>query len=286
MSENDIRALVRLLDDSNMALAERAGEELVGFGAAALPALQEFADRAPNLAATLAQRIQARLLEAEWVALAQQPDAEAATLLLARWQDPLLDPADITAQLDALAEPLRGALPTLPQRLGYRRDALALREWLAGAKRFRGNVEDYYAPENSLLPQVLESRRGLPLTLSMVYLFVARRLGAPLYPIGMPTHFIVRYGDETSGIYIDPYNQGAIMTREDCRRWLVQQRRGDWREDYLKAISDYVLIERMLRNLVNAYAQRGDEAAVAQTVKYFEIWRDYPEKPQGRAPVV
>lgn len=274
MSNKEIWALVRLLDDSNAALAEQARDALVGFGAAALPALQEYADANPALAARLTQRIQAQVLEDEWAALAQNPDAEAAALLLARWLDPLLNPARIVLQLDALAEALRGALPGAPNRTGYRRDALALREWLAAAKGFQGNQENYYVPENSLLPHVLETRRGIPLSLCMVYLFVARRLGAPLYAIGMPRHFIVRYGDEREGTYIDPYNQGALMTREDCQRWLIQQGLG-WREEYLRPVSDHSLIERMLRNLVNAYAQQGNEHAVVQTVKYLDIWTDF-----------
>ncbi len=274
MSEKEIQALVRLLDDSNPVLAEQAQDALVEFGEAALPALRAYADANPALASRLTQRIQARALEDEWAALAQRPDAETAALLIARWLDPLLDPARITIHLDALAEALRGAIPTTPNRTGYRRDAMALREWLSVAKGFRGNLENYYAPENSLLPHVLETRRGIPLTLSMVYLFVARRLGAPLYPIGMPRHFVVRYGDEREGIYVDPYNQGALMTREDCQRWLIQQGLG-WREEYLRPFSDHALIERMLRNLVNAYAQQGNERAVMQTVKYLDIWTDF-----------
>jgi regulator of sirC expression with transglutaminase-like and TPR domain len=274
MRLNEIQALLRLIDDDNLALAEQARDTLVEHGEVALPALQAFADINPLLAANLTQRIAAQLLETEWAALAREPDAEAAALLLARWLDPLLDRERITSQLDRLAQPLRGTLPTSPTRAGYRREAHALREWLAIAKGFRGNVEDYYAPENSLLPNVLEKRRGLPLTLSMVYLFVARRLGAPLYGIGLPGHFIVRYGDDANGIFIDPYNQGALMTHADCRRWLVQQN-VPWREEILRPISDHAMIERMLRNLVNAYSTVGDQHAVAQTVKYFEIWTDH-----------
>ncbi|MDQ4077167.1 MAG: transglutaminase-like domain-containing protein [Chloroflexota bacterium] len=273
-SNKDIQALVRLLEDSNPVIVERAGDALVELGATALPALRAFADENPDLAARLTQRIEARLLEEEWALLAQNPDAEVAAILVARWLDPLLDPARIVAQLDALAEPLAGQLPSEPGRLGYRRDAIALREWLSHVKGFRGNIEHYYAPENSLLPAVLETRRGLPITLSMIYLFVARRLDAPLYPIGMPHHFIVRYGDEEEGIFIDPFHEGALMSHRDCQQFLTH--RGIvWQPDYLRPISDHALIERMLRNLVNAYAMQGDEKAVAQTVKYLDIWTDY-----------
>lgn len=271
MNEQDIRALVSLLEDSNSTLAEQAADTLVEVGEAVLPFLQELADRRPSLSAALTKRIRAQLLEKEWRTLTQKPDAEKAALLLAHWLDPLLDPNDITSQLDALAEPLQGALPTAKTKEGYRRDALLLREWLAGVKSFKGNMENYYAPKNSLLPHVLESRRGIPLTLSMVYLFVARRLGAPLYPIGMPNHFIVRYGDAIHGIYLDPFNQGALMTYHDCRR--LSKRFGfAWQDAYLNPVSDHTVIERMLRNLIHAYTQQKNEQAASQAVRYLKIW--------------
>ena len=141
MSEQDIRALASLLEDSNSTLAEQAADTLVEVGEAALPFLQELADRRPSLSAALTKRIRAQLLEEEWRSLTQQPDAEKAALLLAHWLDPLLDPNEITNQLDALAEPLQGALPTARTKEGYRRDALLLREWLAGVKGFKGNME-------------------------------------------------------------------------------------------------------------------------------------------------
>lgn len=275
MEDPEFEALCRLLQDTNEQLAAQAGQLLVEhYGAALLlPVLQELADHNPALAARLHQQVEAQGLEEAWNRLAQEPDAEAATLLLSRWLAPLVPPARLVAQLDALAEPLRGTLPSEASAAGYRRDAEALRDWLAGAKRFRGDVAHYYAPENALLPYVLTQRQGQPLTLSLLYLLVARRLGAPLYPIGMPGHFIVRYGDER-GIFLDPFNQGALMSQEDCQRWLAQQGIA-FQPAFLAPISDHALIERLLRNLINAYAQQGKEKTVQALVRYLDIWTDF-----------
>lgn len=281
MNINDIPALLRLLEDSNPEIAHEAARLLVLFGAEALPALQEFADHNPTLATRLTARIEAQLLEKEWIALARQPDAEKAALLVARWLDPLSDPEHLKRQLDALAAPLEGAIPSEANRMGYRRDALALRDWLANTKRFRGNRADYYAPHNSLLPYVLERRLGIPLSLSMIYLFVARRLGAPLHPIAMPSHFIVRYGTAADGIFIDPYNQGSLMTANDCRRWFIRHG-GLWRNSYLNPVSDYLVVSRMLHNLAYAYEQRGNPAAHAQTIEYLQIWTRHPPRQSSR----
>ena len=95
MSEQEIEALLRLMDDPNPKPAEAAQALVVGYGAAALPALQTYADHHPRLAGLVTQRIEAQLLEAEWAQLAQRPDAEAAALLIARWLDPLIFPTDL-----------------------------------------------------------------------------------------------------------------------------------------------------------------------------------------------
>jgi regulator of sirC expression with transglutaminase-like and TPR domain len=269
--EDDIRALVRLVEDTNPELAQEAANILVSFGQATLPALRELADYNPALATSLTHRIEGNLLQEEWIRLAKNADAEAAAILVARWLDPLSSARGMSKQLDALAEPLQGVIPSGTNRISYRRDALALREWLAGKKRFQGNPGNYYAPENSLLPHLLKTRLGIPLSLSMIYLFVGRRLGAPLYPIGMPAHFIVRYGDATNGIYIDPYHKGALMTPQDCRR-LLNHLGYKWRDQYLQEISDQIIIERMLRNLINAYKQQNKKEEIRQIQKYLDIW--------------
>ncbi len=269
MTEEDCRALIRLLQDDNPIIAAEAARLLVAAGIVALPVIGELADTDPILAADLTQRIRAQMLEAEWRTLARRPEAEAAALLLARWLDPLCEPDHVVAQLDKLAEPLGGVVPSQAAYLHYRNDALVLREWLGRRQNFRGNAANYYAPENSLLSVVLDKRRGLPLTLSMIYLFVARRLGAPLVPIAMPRHVIVRYGDEANGVFIDPFNQGALMTVEDCQRFLAHEGIA-WQNEFLTPLSDHELIERMLRNLIKAYSTIGNEPALAQSNKYLQ----------------
>ena len=270
MTDHEIRALVKLATDDNPKIAQEARQALVHHGTAALSELRDLADVEPTLAAELTQRIQARALEADWIALARQPDIEQAALLLDRWHNPLLDPAALAARLDALAAPLRGQFDGLSAREGAR----ALRDWLCEVKGFRGNAEQYYAPENSLLSEVLRTRRGLPLTLSLVYLGVAKRAGAPLYPIGIPTHFIVRYGEARDGIYLDPFHQGAIMTRQDVQRFLVHQG-VHWTPDHLEPMAAHPIVLRMLRNLINAYAQRGDADRTWQVLRFLDIWTDH-----------
>jgi len=88
---------------------------------------------------------------------------------------------------------------------------------------FRGATEDYYDPRNSFFNDVLDRRVGIPITLSAVYMEVSRRLSFPIVGVGMPGHFLVKYSDRREEFFLDPFNRGEILTREDCRNRLHEQ---------------------------------------------------------------
>ncbi len=140
------------------------------------------------------------------------PLAEAA-LHIARTEYPALD---VAPYLERLAEMSR----VVAGRLGAARDIYsqleAINAHLFGELGFRGNQQGFYDPRNSFLNDVLEQRTGIPITLSVVYIDVGRRLGLPLAGVGLPGHFLVGYRGDGREIYIDPFHQGLLLTREDC----------------------------------------------------------------------
>jgi regulator of sirC expression with transglutaminase-like and TPR domain len=120
---------------------------------------------------------------------------------------------------------------------------------------FRGNPDDYYDPRNSFFNDVLDRRMGIPITLSTVYIEVSRRLNFPIAGVGMPGHFIVKYFDPREEFFIDPYNQGAILTRDDCRDRL-RERYGDaleFSDRLLGRATHRQILWRMLNNLKDIY---------------------------------
>lgn len=119
---------------------------------------------------------------------------------------------------------------------------------LFATEGFRGNEQDYYDPENSMLDAVLDRRLGIPITLSVLTLEVARRVGVPLVGIGAPSHFIVR--DERDGTYIDPFNRGRVLdAHEQAQLYGAAP---------LEPSTPVEIVGRMLANLKGIYAQRGD----------------------------
>jgi regulator of sirC expression with transglutaminase-like and TPR domain len=120
---------------------------------------------------------------------------------------------------------------------------------------FRGNTENYNDPRNSFFNDVLERRVGIPITLSAVYLEVARRVSFPIVGVGMPGHFLVKYVDREQELFLDPFNNGDLLTRDDCARRFTQMF-GDsqpFSEQMLAAVSPRQMLFRMLNNLKAIY---------------------------------
>ena len=95
---------------------------------------------------------------------------------------------------------------------------------------FKGNTGDYSSPRNSPLNKVLERKLGIPITLSLVYVEVGKRLGIPLVGVGLPGHFLVRHRD-VAGLFVDPFNRGILLSEVECRQRVVEVVRGPFRWD-------------------------------------------------------
>jgi regulator of sirC expression with transglutaminase-like and TPR domain len=119
----------------------------------------------------------------------------------------------------------------------------------------RGNRDDYYDPRNSFLNDVLDRGLGIPITLSIVYMEVARRVGFSLSGVGMPGHFLLKYYDDGREKLIDCFNRGDILTRQDCQSRLDEIYSGEMtlRPEFLHPISRRQILTRMLNNLKTVY---------------------------------
>ena len=123
----------------------------------------------------------------------------------------------------------------------------------------RGNADDYYNPRNSCLNQVLDGRMGIPITLSVIYMEIGRRLAKQIVGIGLPRHFVIQYDDGNYSTYIDPFHGGAILSPDDCYR-LAQVE--DENPRLLAPVCKRQIVMRMINNLRGIYfSQRSFEKA-------------------------
>ena len=179
-------------------------------------------------------------------------DLTRAALMIARTEHPHLDVERYAARMDELA----GRVEALISDLHPQRTIAALNRVLFEDLGMRGNREDYYDPRNSFLNDVLDRGLGIPITLSIVYMEVARRVGFSLAGIGMPGHFLLTHrGREAGEILIDCFNRGDILSHQDCQSRLDEIYSGEMtlRPEFLHPISRRQILMRMLNNLKTVY---------------------------------
>lgn len=179
-------------------------------------------------------------------------------LLIASDARPGLDASAIGSQLDELAEPLSSkGLKDLPVAA----QARALADQLFVRAGFHGNTADYYDPRNSFLDEVLARRMGIPITLSVLYVEVARRVGVRASPVGFPGHFLVCIDDERRRIVVDPF-QGGRTLGEGALSSLLRRAGSklSFSAELIAPTPVRQVVARMLMNLRAVYAMRGDYA--------------------------
>ena len=168
---------------------------------------------------------------------------------------PELDPQAYLNALDEMAEEARERLPAEPYPLKI---IQALNRYLFEDLKFSGNSLDYYSPRNSFLNQVIDRRVGIPITLSLVYLEIAKRLDFPMAGVGMPGHFLIRPVLDQMTVFVDPFNQGEVLFVEDCQERLQKMFDGSiqLQSEFLEPIQPKLILARILTNLKRIYLGR------------------------------
>ncbi len=145
-----------------------------------------------------------------------------------------------------------------------------INQFLFGELGFRGNEEDYYDPGNSYLNLVMDRRKGIPITLGVVYLLVSRRLSLPVTGIGMPGHFLCRYQTAREEHYIDAFHEGRLLTRADCVRRL-RQFSVEHDESVLQPLSPRRILHRMVSNLHLLHKDRRNRPEAERLERYLGL---------------
>jgi regulator of sirC expression with transglutaminase-like and TPR domain len=176
-----------------------------------------------------------------------------ASLLLAKG---IAYPAlEVSAQLSRIDELAVSARSVIDSRQPLAAQAELLADYLFQTEGFAGNVADYGDPDNSYLNAVLDRRLGIPISLSVLYVAVALRLGIPARGVGLPGHFIVAAGHGERDLLFDPFHRGGRLSLIDCQR-LVQLTtgyQGPFRPEWLRPLTSQAILIRMLNNLRHSY---------------------------------
>ncbi len=177
-------------------------------------------------------------------------DLEKSMAVLSYWNDPFFDYTELKQSLDRLAGEIATFLPSSGHPLVFLDH---INYFLFTRYKFQGNRVDYYNPDNIFLDRLLKNRKGIPISLAIVYLLLAQRLNLPIFGVSMPSHFLLKFFNGEDEIFFDAYNEGRIYSREECLRFLENAHHSD-PETVLKGCDNREIVARVLRNLKIIYA--------------------------------
>ncbi len=191
-------------------------------------------------------------------------------LLIALEDYPRIDVQGYLDELDALAVRVQrrcqnGEPPVF--RLGH------LHAEMFDTDGYRGDTQNYYDPRNAYLHEVIDRKAGIPITLAIVFLHVATKLGLSAYGVGLPGHYIVKVQFELNEVYVDPFHGGATLTIPEIGELLRQLSGGSQQlvSEHLRAWSGRETLQRVLANLVSMWTRAGDSRRAASAKERMEL---------------
>ena len=283
--DSNILALVELLADDHPEVVETARAKLVEMGTRVAQFLEQamasHKDSKVRVEAKgVLERIRLDTVGHDWKTATAVPDEqidlEQGVFLVARVRYSDLDLNQYHKQLDELAEKVRPKLKNVEKT---KERLEVLNHFLFDDERFRGNWDDYFDPQNSYLNRVLERKLGIPISLSVLYLLISKRLKIPLKGVGIPGHFMVKYQDDRTELYVDTFNGGRFLSRPECVQFLVEAGY-PYQSEFLDGVGPREILARMLRNLILIYVDRHETTLEKTLNRFMDLL--YADRPKER----
>jgi regulator of sirC expression with transglutaminase-like and TPR domain len=273
MNEKDITALISLLDDPDEEIFSHIREKLLSYGSPVIPFLEREWEK--SFESVIQTRIENIIHHIQFndtfENLKKWVDSGGGNLLsgiilIARYQYPDLDEAAILKQIERIKH---DAWLELNQNLTALEKVRVLNHIIFEVHGFSGNTTNFHAPQNSYINNVLESKRGNPLSLSILYSIIAQSLDIPVYGVNLPEHFILAYATEKTDLpvpisskdekvmfYINPFSKGTVFGKHEVDSFLRQLKVKPVPAFY-EPCSNIDMIRRLVNNLSFAYEKLG-----------------------------
>ena len=270
-NDKSLRAMILLLEDPDEHVFSEIRGQLLSMGNEVIPALENIWESTFNN--TLQSRIEDIIQKIQFNSTSEELKLWAATggidllqgtILISRYQYPDLDEEHIRNQIEMIRKDVW--LELNPNLTAFEK-VRVINHILFDVYHFTGNTSNYHAPQNSYINNVLESHRGNPLLLSILYSCIAQGLNIPIYGVNLPEHFILAYRDEflirdsddeeePILFYINPFSKGAVFSRREIDTFL-QQLKLEPNRIFYESCSNVEIIKRQIRNLITAYEKLG-----------------------------
>lgn len=286
MEQKEIKALISLLDDTDQEVYRHIHEQLISIGKDVIPLLEDAWGQSMDM--LMQQRIEEIVSSIQFDSLKKELGKWAekrsfqlleGVILIARFQYPDLDETKISQQINQLQ---REVWLELNDNLTSFEKIHVLNRILFEMHGFGGNTANFHAPQNSFINIVLETKKGNPLLLSILYMQLARQLDLPVYGVNLPEHFILAYlnhlytgnpeeaKEEDVMFYINPFSKGSVFDKKEIDSFLKKLGIKPQPSFYIPC-SNLDIIKRLIRNLIHSYEKLGYSEKIKQLTELLHV---------------
>lgn len=282
----EIQALITLLEDPNMDIYRMVSSNLLEQGLAVIPELEKawensadqlFQERLENLIQKIQIEDTIKDLKV-WIKTGYEDLLEGAWLI-ARFQFPDLSYDEVNEPLERIK---KDVWLELNENLTALEKVKVINHIFFEIHGFSKNTSNFYNPQNSYINQVIE-KRGNPISIAILYMVIAQKIGLPVYGVNLPKNFIVAYKDDLGPLgmldnqidnilfYINPYNKGTVLGKKEIE-YFLQQQKLESDQSYFLPCTNLEIIKRVVYNLINSYDRLGFQEKVIQFKKILQLF--------------
>jgi regulator of sirC expression with transglutaminase-like and TPR domain len=273
MEVSELKALVSLLDDDDKQIATHIEEKILSLGTSIIPFLEQeweinfnpiVQKRIEEIIHTLQYELVKERLK-EWYESPEQ-DLLTGMWIIATYQYPDIELEKLRQDLEQIY--YEAWLEFKPELYAFDQVKI-INGVLFNKLKFGANTKNFHSPGNSMINIVLESRKGNPITLCVIYMLVAQKLKMPVHGVNLPNLFILTYRDEQHTFYINAFNRGLIFSKQDIENYINELHLVPQKSFY-EPCNSLEIVRRALRNLIMSFEKMGEHAK-AEEVKLLLI---------------
>lgn len=278
MKDSEIKALVSLLEDEDNRIITQVEDKILSLGSGVIPFLEEEWEH--NFNPSVQRRIEDLIHALQFVLVKERlqewyesPDQNLLTgmWIIGTYQYPDLELLKLKQDLEQIY--YDAWLEFKPDMVPFDQ-VRVINSVLFNKLKFAANTKNFHSPGNSMLNVVLETRKGNPITLCVIYMLVAQKLKLPVYGVNLPNLFVLTYKDEKhSQFYINAFNKGLIFSTQDIENYINELHLPP-QESFFQPCSNLEIVRRMLRNLIMSFDKIGEHAKAEEVKELLLIIAD------------
>lgn len=277
LNDRELKALVSLLDDQDDQIVNQIVDKIRSLGKEIIPFLEN--EWETNFNPSVQRRIEELIHDLQYELLkdrikdwydSKDQDLLTGLWLVATYQYPDLELEKIRQELEQIY--YDAWLEFKPDLYPYDQIKI-LNSVLFNKLKFGANTKNFHSPGNSMINVVLETHKGNPITLCIIYMLVAQKLKMPVYGVNLPNLFIVTYKEEKNQFYINAFNKGLIFTKQDIENYIHELRLTP-QDSFFEPCSNLEIIRRVFRNLIMSFDKMGEHAKAEEVKELLLIIAD------------